>query len=1069
MTRRALKVTALSGACAAAFLAGCASDPARNTLADLREVQPDVAEVDVQNSLDLAMASYRRYLEQSSTSAMTPEAMRRLADLQLEKEYGLTGGKASAARRPELAAPGGAARPAAELAAPAAQTFADEKRPEASSAAPAPAESDADFEARATEVHAFAAAGEAPASLPGGADASQGGPLEAIAIYKRLLAEYPNYERRDQVVYQMARAYDELGETEQAMEAMQRLVDEFGYSKYADEVQFRRAEFFFTRSKYRDAEAAYQAITAKGAQSEYYELALYKLGWTLYKQDFYEEALHQYMALLDYKQSIGYDFDAQHEEDDEKRVADTFRVISLSFSNLGSGPEVLPEYYTTYGGREYEDRIYKNMGEFYLEKLRYQDAAKTFELFVDGHQLHRAAPRFSMRVIEVYEKGDFPKLVVDSKKAFAKQYGLKAEYWRHFDVAESPEVLGYLKTNLKDLANHYHSLYQDETLKAEKGANYREALAWYREYLGSFPKEPESPSINYQVADLLLENQDFGEAAREYERTAYEYPAHERASAAGYAAIYAHREELKVIGEAERPQAARATVDSSLKFADTVPEHEHAATILGAAAQDLYEMKDFAPAAAAGRKLVERYPTAEPALRRSAWTVVAHSSFELQDFPAAESAYARVLELVPADDAERQSLVDNLAASIYKQGEQANAAGDYRAAANHFLRLKEAAPTSGVRPAAEYDAAAALLKLEDWTAAAKVLDEFRTAFPNHELQGEATKQLAFAYRQSGESSLAAGEYERVASEAADPELGREALLTAGELYEKAADVERAMAAYVRYVGQYPHPVETALETRFKLAHMYEGRGDRAAYEQELREIVKGDAGAGGERTDRTKYLAAQSGLVLAKQVYDRFVDVRLVQPFDKSLKLKRERMDAALQAFEDLTDYEVAEVTSAATYYMAETYWGLNRSLLESERPKDLDTAAMADYQDALEEQAFPFEEQAIDVHEKNRELIAAGVYNDWTKRSLERLAVLVPGRYAKAEVSSGFIPAIDVYAYRAPVLDAAPAAVAQSAPEPAGSTTAGAATDGATNEAAQSDEGSVRQAAAPEAGNVAL
>ena len=76
-----------------------------------------------------------------------------------------------------------------------------------------------------------------------------------------------------------------------------------------------------------------------GPRSEYYELALYKLGWTLYKQDFYEDALHQYMALLDYKLSIGYDFDQRHEEEDERRVADTFRVISLSFSNLG-GTEV---------------------------------------------------------------------------------------------------------------------------------------------------------------------------------------------------------------------------------------------------------------------------------------------------------------------------------------------------------------------------------------------------------------------------------------------------------------------------------------------------------------------------------------------------------------------------------------------------------------------------------------------------------------------------------------------------------------------------------------------------------
>ena len=40
-----------------------------------------------------------------------------------------------------------------------------------------------------------------------------------------------------------------------------------------------------------------------------------------------------------------------------------------------------------------------------------------------------------MRVIEIYEKGDFPKLVLDSKKAFAATYGLQSEYWRHFDIA----------------------------------------------------------------------------------------------------------------------------------------------------------------------------------------------------------------------------------------------------------------------------------------------------------------------------------------------------------------------------------------------------------------------------------------------------------------------------------------------------------------------------------------------------------------------------------------------------------------------------------------------------------
>src|SRR5690606_432626 len=119
-------------------------------------------------------------------------------------------------------------------------------------------------------------------------------------------------------------------------------------------------------------------------------------------------------------------------------------------------------------------------------------------------------------------------------------------------------------------------------------------------------------------------------------------------------------------------EVKRATVESSLKFADTFPAHEQASVVLGAAAEDLYAMDDFARAVAAGRTLIERYPAADAALRRTAWTVVAHSSFELEDFPAAEPAYAEVLKLTPESDEGRQALVDNYAAAIYKQGELAS-------------------------------------------------------------------------------------------------------------------------------------------------------------------------------------------------------------------------------------------------------------------------------------------------------------------------------------------------------------------------------------------------------------
>lgn len=81
---------------AATLLVGCAN-PDRRTLSELHDVEPDIAEVRIEDGLDRAMQAYRGFLAQAPKSALTPEAMRRLADLQLEKQFGILGGDGPAA------------------------------------------------------------------------------------------------------------------------------------------------------------------------------------------------------------------------------------------------------------------------------------------------------------------------------------------------------------------------------------------------------------------------------------------------------------------------------------------------------------------------------------------------------------------------------------------------------------------------------------------------------------------------------------------------------------------------------------------------------------------------------------------------------------------------------------------------------------------------------------------------------------------------------------------------------------------------------------------------------------
>ena len=259
----------------AAFLAACSSTPQKDTLAGLHKVAPDLQDVKVEGGLDTAMQSYQRFLEETPETQRTPEAMRRLADLKIEKEYGLNG----TGELLELPAPQAADLPAANSAAATAKS--------ATGVGVLAVGTEQELEQRANQQQRVASAqdmlqGQVPEGMKD--DLARAGPLEAIQLYDRLLEKYPSAEHNDQVLYQKARAYDELGRTVEAMKVMEQLIAAYPRSKYLDEVHFRRAEHFFTRKKYRDAEGSYEAIIKMGPVSEYYELALYKLGWSFYKQ-----------------------------------------------------------------------------------------------------------------------------------------------------------------------------------------------------------------------------------------------------------------------------------------------------------------------------------------------------------------------------------------------------------------------------------------------------------------------------------------------------------------------------------------------------------------------------------------------------------------------------------------------------------------------------------------------------------------------------------------------------------------------------------------------------------------
>jgi tetratricopeptide (TPR) repeat protein len=834
---------------------------------------------------------------------------------------------------------------------------------------------------------------------------------EAIRLYEELLLAYPDRPNGDVVLYQLARAYDQRGESDAAASVLARLVSTWPDSALLDEAWFRQGEVYFLRRDFDQAGDAYGQVIAIGDASPFYDQALYKRGWSLFREARYEEGLGAFWALVArmLEQDGAYVAAA---EDELSRAArellnDTLRAMSVSFSYL-EGVESLNGFVARQGGaRGYEHLLYAGLGDLYFDQERFNDAAATYDAFSVAHPKHREAARLQLKVIETYQSAGFTDEVLAAKAAFAERYALTTPFWQHHDPASQTDVVDALKAHLTDLTEYHHALAQAAERDAvDAQADFEAATYWYRKWLESFPADAQTPGKRFLLAELLFEYEAFESATTEYEGTAYAYGTHAQASEAGYAALLAYDAHAALLVQDTSARAAwrRQGVDSALRFATTFPQHEQAVAVLTRAGEDLFAFDEYEAASEAALRVTEWQPAPDPVLARTAWTVIGHSQFALGDFLQSEYAYRELLALQPAEDV-RVQIVDALAASVYRQAEQHRDAGDLESAVEDFTRVALVAPDTTIAATADYDAAAALVQLGQWERAASALLVFRQRYPGHELADEVTRNLAAAYLATGDAASAASELETVARTGAESMAVRiDAAWTAARQYQAASDWRGAVRLYTYLVEDLPVMLDERVDAQEQVAAIHSRRGDTPEELAALQRLIDIDRGAGGATSPRSRSAAAGAALRLADEQRLVFEQVQLIQPLAESLQRKQRAMTRALDAYGLAADYGVAAVSTASAYQIADLYLTLGNALMDSERPAGLDELALEQYELLLEEQAFPFEEQGIDLHVSNTNRVVDGVYDEWVQASFSRLAELVPARYAKAEKGEALV-----------------------------------------------------------------
>lgn len=820
----------------------------------------------------------------------------------------------------------------------------------------------------------------------------------AIELYETLLHRGGG-EAHDEIVYQLARAYDLAGRPDDSRRYLDRLIAEHPRSGHRLEAHFRRAELAFSAEEYRRAEADYGFVVAQGPDTAYWLNANYMRGWSKFKQADLDGALASFVAVADsvLAGDDANDLPTIHRE----LLEDTFRVATLALGYL-EGPVTLARLMSERGRPAWQYRAYEHLAQDYLARERYLDSVATWQTFVDENPLDARAPSAHLGMIDTLLAADFPSEVRPLKAAFVGRYGLHSAFWQVHDGAARDAYLTSLRAFLEELARAHHA----EAQASGEAADYRVAARWYQERIDTFPDSADTAEYLFLLGEVYTEAGEPGPAVAAYQRVVREFPDFPDAHEAGYAAILGLEQMAREAPEAERELWLRVKIDAQIEFAFVFAGDPRAPEVHADAADGLFALGEYDQAVELAENLLAAWPDVAWPLERTALLIVGHGRFELADFAAAEHAY-RALLAGPLENAARPPLVERLLATVYRQAEIAEAALDADAAVGHFLRLAELAPGAPLAAQGHFDAVAVRETAGDTVRAAELLEAFRDRYPDHDLATDAGKRLAAMYEQTGNLRAAADELAGLAGSDPDPEVRRLARYRAAELYLEAGRGELAGRHFAEYVAQYPLPLDERLEAVQHLDRLAVASGDADARRPWLEEKIAIHRRMGAGAGERATYLAAEARYLLAQESRTAFAEVRLGHPLARSLARKQQALQTAVADLEAVAAYRVAAFTTASTCQIAELFTDLAGAIMASDRPAGLSELELEQYEILLEEQAFPFEEQAIALHEINMRRSWNGLWDEWIERSFTELGRLMPARFDKPEAEVAFVEVI--------------------------------------------------------------
>ncbi len=635
----------------------------------------------------------------------------------------------------------------------------------------------------------------------------------SIELYKQVVTRFPHHRLLDVAYYLIGYCYEEMGEPQKALVAFQKLIELRPDSVFVPEAYFRIGEYYFdppgdVPPDIPKAIYNYKQVLKYRNETNLYDKALYKLGWSYYRLNQYPLSVTYFVKVVDY-------YEKRKKEGilKKKGASDVYKesldYIAINFSEW-TGLQGLIDYFKKIGDRPYEIYVFKKLGDVYFQRTEYDKALKVYYYVLKRWPMDISALEVQKKIMQCYERKNDIEHAVEAREKLVTLYGPGSEWYEKNKDNPALEKISKEMTEkiLIEYATFHHARAQEKNDLRE----YQLAIEGYKKFLKLFPFSPRTAEVEFYIAEIYYSLGKYEEAAKYYLLVTQNVVTRENKylSDAAYSLVMCYNQILSqekkfIIEEAKRKyrELKQRVTPPPVTYStgNTAPSSVSATTINKSLKS--FSLPVSAPiyVTATGERLFFTLP-ASPPTKDDEW--LAYVSF-----PRSADRLIKTcnyfLKLLPTHKKAPKI--------IYIAGQTYFTFGRYDDARNELMKVVEYYPRNPLAREAVKTIVYSYVKQKRYDLLAKWAKEIekREEFSDPEMKKFFAEIVGGAiFKEAREKEKSAKNYIEVAKKYLEivkkyprSPIAYKALFNAAKDYEKGGDLNTAIAIYRRLIKEYP--------------------------------------------------------------------------------------------------------------------------------------------------------------------------------------------------------------------------------------------------------------------------